>query len=154
MLSSIVLAALSSARAKARDMVRLSDLKQLQIALEMYRVENGHYPISGADTGIPPKPPFRSGVAQCMNGVFSFGYGASGYIPGLVPDFISELPEDPAKLTLPSLSPRCYAYASNGADYMVMARNSEGYKPPINLRRQTGGNLLTIAVFTQGAVGW
>ncbi|MCF7833652.1 MAG: prepilin-type N-terminal cleavage/methylation domain-containing protein [Candidatus Pacebacteria bacterium] len=43
-LSSVVLASLNSARAKARDARRLSDVTQIQKALELYFNENGKYP--------------------------------------------------------------------------------------------------------------
>jgi len=43
-LAAVVLASLNSARAKARDAQRLSDLKQIQTALEMYYNEYGYYP--------------------------------------------------------------------------------------------------------------
>ena len=44
-LSSVVLASINSTRAKARDANRISDMKQIQIALELYRETNGSYPI-------------------------------------------------------------------------------------------------------------
>ena len=45
-LSSVVLASLNSARGKARDAVRKSDLSQIQTALEMYYDSYGGYPSS------------------------------------------------------------------------------------------------------------
>jgi len=45
-LSSVVLASLNSARAKSRDAKRVSDIKQLQLALELYFDDNGQYPIA------------------------------------------------------------------------------------------------------------
>ncbi len=45
LLSSVVLASLNSARIKARDVRKLSDLRQIYTALELYNHENGHYPI-------------------------------------------------------------------------------------------------------------
>ena len=44
LLSSIILAALNTARAKARDATRLSDMHQIQISLELYRDTYGNYP--------------------------------------------------------------------------------------------------------------
>ncbi len=59
-LSSVVLASLNSARLKARDARRVADLKQIQIALELYYDANGKYPtsISALKTGgqIPQEP--------------------------------------------------------------------------------------------------
>jgi len=45
-LSSVVLASLNTARAKARDAERLSDMRQMQIALELYYDSFGRYPDS------------------------------------------------------------------------------------------------------------
>ena len=49
-LSSVVLASLSSARAKSRDARRMSDLRQVQTALELYYSDFGRYPTDGAGT--------------------------------------------------------------------------------------------------------
>ena len=43
-LASVVLSSLESARASARDVERISDLKQIQTALEMYRNDHGFFP--------------------------------------------------------------------------------------------------------------
>jgi len=54
LLASIVLISLNIAKKKANDAKRLSDLKQIQIALEMYNDENGSYPnqnCSSTDSG-------------------------------------------------------------------------------------------------------
>lgn len=48
-LSSVVLASLNSARVKARDARRVADIKQLQVALELYYDANGAYPAALAD---------------------------------------------------------------------------------------------------------
>ncbi|HEY4519545.1 MAG TPA: type II secretion system protein [Candidatus Paceibacterota bacterium] len=65
-LSSVVLASLNSARKKGRDARRISDVKQVQLALELYYDSNGSYP-----TGI---------------------YGTTLTTPG----FISAVPTDPS----------------------------------------------------------
>jgi len=49
LLSSVVLASLNTAREKSRDGKRLSEMKQIQLALEMYYDENGVYPTSDSD---------------------------------------------------------------------------------------------------------
>ena len=51
-LSSVVLASLNSARQKARDARRISDLKQIQLALELYFDSNANYPTS-TDALVP-----------------------------------------------------------------------------------------------------
>lgn len=58
-LSSIVLASLNSARQKSRDARRIGDIKQLQLALEMYYDSNNGYPSSTsalAPDYIPVEP--------------------------------------------------------------------------------------------------
>ncbi len=47
-LSSIVLASLNNARQKSRDVRRISDLKQIQLALELYFDANSKYPVASA----------------------------------------------------------------------------------------------------------
>jgi len=69
-LSSVVLASLNSARAKARDAKRISDIKQIQLALEMYYDEHdGVYPAAISNTeltddgylSVVPKDPGPAG---------------------------------------------------------------------------------------------
>lgn len=68
LLSSIVLIALNSARASARDSTRMADISQISKALEVYYDDNAAYPDTLADLGtgpvvymatvpIPPTPP-------------------------------------------------------------------------------------------------
>jgi|SRR3989344_674863 len=81
LLSSIVLASLNSARAKARDSSRKSELKALQIALELYYTDNGQYPASGPGSGCGTTDSWNR-YSQC----------STSYIPGLAPKYISALP--------------------------------------------------------------
>ncbi|MGB9743601.1 MAG: type II secretion system protein [Minisyncoccales bacterium] len=53
-LAAIVLVSLSSARAKARDAVRQSDIRQISLAMEMYYDDNGQYPAISTKTTVPP----------------------------------------------------------------------------------------------------
>lgn len=68
-LSSVVLASLNDARQKSRDAKRVADIKQLQLALELFFDSNGAYP-----TAVQ----------------FAATDGS-----GLVPDYIPALPGDP-----------------------------------------------------------
>lgn len=53
-LSSVVLASLNSARQKGRDARRISDMKQLQLALELsYDLNSSEYPDEGASDTLP-----------------------------------------------------------------------------------------------------
>lgn len=73
-LSSVVLASLSSARARGRDAVRQSDIRQLRNALDLYYNDANRYPaISG------------NALASELQSI-------------LVPTYISEIPNDPSGL--------------------------------------------------------
>jgi len=48
-LATIVLSSLSSARERARDATRLSDIRTIQTALELYNLETGSYPVTASD---------------------------------------------------------------------------------------------------------
>lgn len=90
LLSSVVMAALNSARAKARDAKRAASVRQLKIALEYYYDANGVYPSLGTDgtgyaiTGLAtPLAPYLSsiptdpttGAWQYVRGPSPYGYG-------------------------------------------------------------------------------
>jgi len=51
-LSSVVLASLNSARKKGRDARRIADVKQLQLALELYYDQNQTYPLALSATNL------------------------------------------------------------------------------------------------------
>lgn len=83
-LSGIVYANFGDARAGARDQARMVNLKEMQLAIELYKAQNGRYP-------------------EACQGVNSWSGGVSGsfvcdgnepYITGLVPDYIPALPYD------------------------------------------------------------
>ena len=111
-LSSVVLASLNSARAKARDTRRLSDMRQIQRALEMYYDANGSYPNPGWG--------WRS---EC-NGWG--GFTPNNVIPGLTPTYLPSFPADPTMNKTASTS--CYLYLSNGTDYALLDHNISGHQ--------------------------
>jgi len=81
LLSSVVFVSLSSARAKGRDAQRKENLKQIQLALELYYDSNGEYPPATA-------------------GCFATNWGSSvncptNYISGLSSTYINALPSEP-----------------------------------------------------------
>lgn len=76
-LSSIVLASLNSARKKGRDARRISDIKQLQLALELYYDSTGGYP---AGTALTPLAPTYISVIPAdptNSGAYVYGYQAT-----------------------------------------------------------------------------
>ena len=95
-LATVVLSSLSSARERARDAKRLSDIKTIQNALEMYANDNnGRYPIarvgshkgsswSNFETALGTTPPVdplnisdSSGDLAAKNGHFVYSYESS-----------------------------------------------------------------------------
>ena len=72
-LASIVLASLNSARVKSRDARRVADIKQLQLALELYYNDNSAYPTAlsalstnGYISAIPTDPSSGSYVYSAL----------------------------------------------------------------------------------------
>lgn len=79
-LASIVLASLNSARRKSRDARRITDLKQIQLALELYFDAQGStYPVATATCTTPA----TTGVGE-HNGLQALVNG--GYIPQISRD--------------------------------------------------------------------
>jgi hypothetical protein len=78
---------------------RVSDLVSINDALKAYHSRHGSFP-----------------KAEGLSGYVQRG---AAWIPGLAPDFIKVLPRDPAQSDDPS-APQ-YLYASNGADYKLLA---------------------------------
>jgi prepilin-type N-terminal cleavage/methylation domain-containing protein len=52
LLSTLAIVALGSARSKARDARRISDIKQIQTALELYFADQGIYPVVASATTL------------------------------------------------------------------------------------------------------
>ncbi len=98
---------------KARDARRVSDLKTVEAALEAYRVDFGTYPPAAGGANA------WSGDAPSYGG---YGYDASGYILGLVPEYIKELPRDPSGDNPQGGSG--YLYRTNGTDYKFLAHQT------------------------------
>ncbi len=104
LLASIVLTSLNSARGKARDSKRISDLRNMQTALEVYAANNnGVYPVVSV------------WQSQCIGWG---GYPGSGVIPGIVPTYMASMPVDPGMIA--NSNRNCYLYESNGSDYKIL----------------------------------
>ena len=91
-LSSVVLASLNSARAKSRDAKRLSDIKSLQLALELYFDQNKKYSSSLAELveleyiGQKPKDPLGAEYVYAVCGGDKDGYHLGTSLEGNVPE--------------------------------------------------------------------
>lgn len=82
LLASVVLLSLNSARAKSRDAKRLSDVRQLVSALELYFNENNAYPV-GASLApltagfIGALPSYPSPIDGACTGYNSYNYSGT-----------------------------------------------------------------------------
>lgn len=113
-LSSVILASLNNARARARDAKRKEDVLQLRTALAGYFADNGSYPAA--------YPSNWGGVTTASCGTNASTKGAGAYIQGLTPTYISELPTDPG--TTASSACYGYLYSSNGSSYVLLVHQS------------------------------
>lgn len=99
LLSTLAVVALGSARVKARDSKRLSDLKQLQTALELYYTDQNAYPAGSAVT-------LGSTNYACLN---ASGWGTAGCASA----YMAGVPADP--------STGAYTYTAASSSYSVTA---------------------------------
>ena len=112
-LAALIIVSVTSVAAKARDVKRQEDLRNIQKALEMYYTINGSYPITSGFQG------------NCSNYGSHPISGSNGYVPNLAPTYISSLPLDPRQgINCQGIvnNGACYLYASQaGTDYKLMA---------------------------------
>jgi prepilin-type N-terminal cleavage/methylation domain-containing protein len=121
-LSTILYANFSQARAQSRDAERKSDLRNIQSALELYKQKYGRYP-AGCNGAGAWSGELGSGVGyRCSSGSGAYIVSPGGSYPALSPEFIPTLPTDP-KLNGNGSG---YMYVSNadGSVYKFMIRNT------------------------------
>ncbi len=160
-LSSIVMVSLGSARAKARDSQRISDLKNLQLTLSEYYNDNNTYPVTFTNALAPgvldnswhgncatDQNWYKGDMPNTLTG------GTEAWIPGLTPNYMAVLPTDPKPAT-----DNCYMYSSNGNDYMLLAfKTVETYtygssgNNPYPRPKNNADN--TFALYSPGAAQW
>ena len=114
-LSAIVYASFGTSRKIARDDIRKTDLKNLQVAIELYKAQNGRYPAK-----CPSGDPNWGGSVK--GGSFKCTAQGDTFIEGLVPDFIAQLPTDPSA-TANNVG-YLYRVDAAGTQYKLLAYNS------------------------------
>lgn len=117
LLSSVVLASLSSARMKARDTLRMSHLDQIRNALELYYNTNNSYPVISRWATSEPT-------------TYDSGASWANFQTALLPYI--KLPNDPkpAGTSGPwATGSYHYAYASNGQIYDLVAQLEDTNNP-------------------------
>lgn len=107
-LSSIVMVGVNNFRAKARDARRVSDLRNIRKALEMYFVDNGFYP--------------PSGCGYDCNGYF-VSYDPSSWqtLENYLKPYISSLPKDPVNSACAPWGDDCYSYTYGNVGRYIYA---------------------------------
>jgi general secretion pathway protein G len=106
-LSTVIFAVLNESREKARDAKRISDLKNIELALEVYFADNGHYPTRTVNSSqgaawngdtdslktdlspyinVPVDPLRNNGTFpySSADGQFNYHYNSDGYSYDLV----------------------------------------------------------------------
>jgi prepilin-type N-terminal cleavage/methylation domain-containing protein len=156
-LSSIVYANFGGARAAARDDVRKSGLKEVQLAIELYKAQNGSYPAAGCGAGnnvwTGPGP---------NGGSFDSAQTCSVYIVGLVPDFIPALPTDPNRENEAGIG---YYYRTDGSSYKLINSGVErkliaSFNDEFSRCPSAGGGCgmsvptTQYAVYSAGGISW
>jgi hypothetical protein len=116
--------------------IRLRDFQQMSGALTAYKKAHGAYPIASFVTAYPN------------------GKHEPHWIPGLVPDYLVKIPEDPRGSSDPT---RQYMYASDGKNFKIISHAPEDFvavaqKLPqlIDPRRPTWA----YGIWTNGAAPW
>lgn len=151
-LSTVALTSLNGARRRANDAKRISNLKEMQKAVELYYYTNGSYPNTSGS--------WRSECAAWSS------YANNNVIPGIVPTYMSSLPEDPNMDK--TNSKYCYVYRSNGTDYAILdlgwttAAGAEDTDPKIGFAAQPslidpvrdGGTVACSTEITSHIRGW
>lgn len=80
LLSTLAVVALGSARQKANDAKRLSDIKQIQTALELYYTDQNSYPVAGSAVNLGDTN------YACLNASGFSTAGCANPYMGLVPE--------------------------------------------------------------------
>ena len=93
LLASIVLVSLNNAMAKVRDARRIADLKQIQLALEMFYDQQGRYPQSpgGACWDLCSETSHMQYFKNCLEQGANCGFTTTNYQP-----VMSNVPSDPS----------------------------------------------------------
>jgi prepilin-type N-terminal cleavage/methylation domain-containing protein len=110
-LSSVALAALDSARAKARDTRRIADLGQIRTALEMYYNDHGYYPPVGCGWNC--------------NGYYHSYSSAWNTLKSSLSPYIATLPHDPIDTSCSTWLDGCYSYSYGNVGRMPAS--TDGY---------------------------
>lgn len=122
-LTAAVVANFGDGSAQSRDAERKSDLRNVESALELYRLRNGRYPEACNGPADGSSGHNWSGDWSGQLGTdYECANGTGQYIVGLAPEFISTLPTDPKAVS--GDEGYVYAVSEDGLTYKFMALNT------------------------------
>lgn len=107
-LSTIAVVALNSAREKSRDSRRVADIKQIQVALELYFADQAQYPVKGSQ-----KKPFIIDKASSPLSLSSAGFVTRGSLKEGSILYMGEIPINPSPGGI------FYEYIGGGNTYSI-----------------------------------
>jgi prepilin-type N-terminal cleavage/methylation domain-containing protein len=164
LLSSVVVVTLAKARSKANDSRRVSDLKEVQKALELYYLDhNFNYPATLAYPGHP-----EAGNLYWVNDCYPPPPAESNWKTDLgsaLRPYLKKLPADPS--IGDCRAGRYYAYKGQGSEFKIRIAGPENPKNPpsktfIDPARDGGQNPCIVdgtniygwAIYSSGAACW
>ncbi len=138
-LSSVVLASLENARARARDARRMSDIRQIQNALELYYQTNNRYPFDLNTTHNVAGHPLWRAMVNSTDPLTATNWS---WLTSALEPYI-DLPRDPRESpgtgTIISHGPQIYSYyyvtlgsgagCKMGQNYMLVTRLETNKQP-------------------------
>jgi len=156
-LTGLVTQALPFLKELTRDKRRIYELSNLKRQIELFRNENGAYPVGPTEANF-----LRSDALSSYYG----GTVSQNYIPGMVPNYFNELPQDP--LPGPSSISLCesmgmqrnIAYFSNGEYYKLIyncSSETENYGPDLFYdpsRADMAWSISNDMEYTTWSLGW
>lgn len=153
LLSAVIIAPIQSSRKKARDAKRISELKSMDNAMQVYYTEYSMYPTETAftDTG------WRTACSNTGTGLTGTVTTATPVIPTypapFFPVYLAQMPADPLNV-LATGSNYCYAYRSDGLQYKIVLFNIlEATEYPPNFGDQAAGSPVTRWAICSGVTG-
>lgn len=101
-LAAVGIVTYTTAQKASRNSKKLQDLKAVQSALQLYKVDNGTYPVTPENGSIPN--------SRCS----SIGLSATNFISDLVPAYMPAFPDNPSTN---GVDKACYVYSASARDY-------------------------------------
>jgi general secretion pathway protein G len=107
-LATITIVAYNGIQQRGRDARRLSDIKSVEQALQLYYADNGSYPAT---------PTLDDALTDSA---CALGTKSANWVPGLAPKYLPQLPQSFGSRKADPLT-ACYQYASDGTYYVLSA---------------------------------